>query len=228
MKPLRVLLLEPDLWRYYGIRHILRSDPEIDLLGEMEYNKILPLRRSPEHLKPEVVMLSYILLMDFKLPLLFRMRELFPRAHIFVHGYEERIDRIAAVFAAGAKGYFPLSSPSKDLLDALKLVGKGLIWGPPDAVASMIQQARRQRRMKLRGSEDELLTPYELTILKLLQKGMSNKEIAKEFGIAEVTVKSHLSKLYKKFNVCTRLQLLSYAISRNFIAPQKIRNKMAS
>jgi len=174
------------------------------------------------------VMLSYILLMDFKLPLLFRMRELFPRAHIFVHGYEERIDRIAAVFAAGAKGYFPLSSPPKDLLEALKLVGKGLIWGPPDAVASMIQQARRQRRMKLRGSENELLTPYELTILKLLQKGMSNKEIAKEFGIAEVTVKSHLSKLYKKFNVCTRLQLLSYAISRNFISPQKIRNKMAS
>jgi len=228
MKPLRVLLLEPDLWRYYGIRHILRSDPEIEFLGEMEYNKILPLRRSPEHLKPDVLMLSYILLMDFKLPLLFRMGKLFPRAHIFVHGYEERIDRIAAVFAAGAKGYFPLSSPPKDLPDALKLVGKGLIWGPPDAVVLMIQQARRQRGVKLWGSEKNLVTPYELTILKLLEKGTSNKEMAKDFGVAEVTVKSHLTKLYKRFNVCTRLQLLSYAISHKLIVPQKSRDKLAS
>ncbi len=212
-----VLLLEPDLWRYLGISHVLSAEPEIQLLGEKDYNKILGPRRPPKDLKPDVAMLSHTLLIDFKLPLLVKIKEIFPQANILVFGYEANVSRIAKILAAGAKGYFLLSLGPEDLVEALRLVGRGLMWAPGEALALMVDELKKQKGKGLTASTERLVTPYEITILKMLKQGMSNKEIAGKLGVAEVTVKAHLAKLYRRFNVHTRLQLLSYAIDRKLI-----------
>lgn len=217
MEPIELLLLEPDLWRYLGILHILRDEPEIELVGEEDYNKILALRKPSRELKPDVLMLSHILLTDFKLSLLERIKELFPQVKILVHGYEAKIEKITEIIAAGARGYFLLSSSPQELPQAIKLVTKGLMWGPTEALTSMSEKARGQKASKLPESPEDLVTPQEKALLQMLAQGLANREIANKLGVAEVTIKSYLAKLSKRFGVQTRLQLVNYAISHNLI-----------
>ena len=67
------------------------------------------------------------------------------------------------------------------------------------------------------SSADEVLSPVEAAILNLLESGFSNKEIAQRLQIAPVTVKSHLTKLYRRFGVRTRLELLAYSVAHHLI-----------
>jgi len=221
MESVVVLVLEPDLWRHLGFVHVLRNDPRIKLLEGVDYNKIIALKNSPADLHPTVVMLSHSLLADFKLSLVANIKDLFPEANILVHGYEANIDKVAEILIAGAKGYFLLSSQPENLLESLKFVGKGLIWGPPEAIARSLGRLIDLKDTKPVATGADLISPRERTLVNLLAKGLSNKEIAHKLGVAEVTVKFHLAKLYKKFNVQSRLQLLTYAIDHGLISGRK-------
>lgn len=221
MESIVVLVLEPDLWRHLGFVHVLKDEPQIRLLQGVDYNRILALRSIPADLDPAVVMLSHTLLGDFKLSLLSKIQDLFPRASILVHGYEANIDKVAEILIAGAKGYFLLSAQPEDLLESLKFVSKGLIWGPPEAIARSLGRLISLKDIKPVATREDLISPRERTLLNLLAKGLSNKEIANKVGVAEVTVKFHLAKLYKRFKVQTRLQLLTYAIEHDLISCRK-------
>jgi two-component system response regulator DevR len=227
---IRVLPLEPDQWRYLGILRVLTSGdtPEFEVLGEPEYKKCLTLRKAPADLDPDVVMVARSLVGDFKLPLLGRIRELFPRAHVLVHGYASNITRIADFLAAGATGYFLLSRSPDELAEAVKHVAKGLVWAPSEAVTLMVERMRRPEGAPAATGSEGFITPHELTLLKLLNDGLTNKEIASTVGVAEVTIKAQLTKLYKRFNIRTRLQLLAYAMKHELILGERPRTPTVS
>jgi DNA-binding NarL/FixJ family response regulator len=206
----QVLLLEPDRWRYLGLLQVLKSEPDIRLLGTEDPVAILSLKESPSDLKPDVVIISYSLLLDFRLSILEHLRKLFPNSNLLVDGYERTLDSIAEILRAGAKGYFLLTSEPPNLLKALSIVGHGHIWAPRDAVALL---ATGQKK-----AAAELVPPTEMAILRFLEQGLSNKEIARRLAVAPVTIKSHLTKLYRRFEVKTRLELLAYAMAHGLIA----------
>jgi DNA-binding NarL/FixJ family response regulator len=218
MESVVVLVLEPNPWCHLGFVHVLKDEPQIKLIEGVDYNKVLALGSIPTDLDPTVVMLSHTLLADFKLSLLAKIKDLFPRANILVHGYETNIDKVAEILIAGAKGYFSLSGQPENLLESLKFVSKGLIWGPPEAIARSLGRLISLKDIKPVATRTDLISPRERTLVHLLSKGLSNKEIANKLGVAEVTVKFHLAKLYKRFKVQTRLQLLTYAIDHELIS----------
>jgi DNA-binding NarL/FixJ family response regulator len=205
----QVLLLEPDRWRYLGLSHVLQSDPQIRFLGTEDPRKIISLRSPPAALRPDVIIVSRSLIVDFRLSMLEHLRTLFPGANLLVDGYEQATDVIAAILKAGAHGYFLLTSEPAKLLKALTVIRNGEIWAPRDAVALM-------SRSDASGGLD-VLSPAEAAVLSLLEKGLSNKDIAGQLNIAPVTVKSHLTKLYRRFGVKTRLELLAYAVSHGLL-----------
>jgi len=211
---LRVLLLEPDYWRCLGILQILESDSSISVVGERDHKKILALRSAPPDLSPDIVILSHSLTLDYQLSVIQQLRRLFLNAQILVEGYDETLDAIADVLRAGAKGYFHLSSHPSNLVRALQIVQAGRIWAPREAVVLMVSRFSEEDVPSASG----LITPHELSLLKLLQQGLSNKEIAQSLGVAEVTIKAHLTKLYRRFSVHTRLELLAYAMNHHLIA----------
>lgn len=208
---LKILLLEPDHWRSLGILQILKADGSIVVFGEEDHKKILSLRSAPPTLDPDIVLISHSLTFDYQLAVLQHIHRLFPRAQILVAGYDESLDAIADVLRGGAKGYFHLSSEPAKLLKALAVVSKGHIWAPREAVALLMNAFSGE-------SASELIPAYDVAILQLLQQGLSNKEIARSLGVAEVTIKSHLTKLYRRFRVHTRLELLAYAMVHHLIA----------
>ncbi len=196
---------------------ILSMDPDVKFLGEKEYTKFLGSKKAPMDCNPNVILLSHALLTDVKFILLSELYARFPGVKIMVHGYNADFRAIAEVLSAGAKGYFVLTSGPDKLLKACRIVREGSIWGPSEAVALMMENAKQRRGLAFLDA-GEVIPVNELTILELLKQGMTNKEIANNLGVAEITIKYHLTKLYKRFHVNTRLQLLAYAMANHLIS----------
>jgi DNA-binding NarL/FixJ family response regulator len=211
------LILEPDYWRSLGILQALQAEPSITVLAERDHKRILSMRSPPAAIDPQIVIISHSLTFDYQLSVLQHLQQLFPKARILVEGYDDTLGAIASVLRAGARGYFQLSSsdPGK-LLQALRVVEQGRIWAPREAMALLISQLADQQSTQQAAAT--LVTAFEIAILELLQRGLSNKEIAQSLGVAEVTIKAHLTKLYRKFRVHTRLELLAYSMSHRLIA----------
>lgn len=210
---MQVLLLEPDFWRFLGISQVLRSEPSVKFLGEQDYRGILLLKSPPPNLQPDVVIVSHSLILDYQLSILDDLHKLFPKANLLVDGYDAKLEAVSDVLRGGAQGYFVLSSDPADLLRAIGVVEKGSIWAPREAVVSLLKDGAEPIEHR-----SPAISKSELTMLKMLGEGLSNKGIAQRLGIAEVTVKSHLTKLFRKFRVKTRLGLLAYAMSHDLIS----------
>ena len=220
---IRVLVLEPDQWRYRGLKHAMTEYGEIEVIGDPDYGKILALSVAPADLKPNVIFIAHRLVLEYGLSMIPLMREVFSPAGVLVHGEVDSLDIAAEVFAAGARGYFVLEQPPAQLVSAITVVSKGKYWGKREAVALMADRLTAKR-----ADEVQPVTPLneeDWQLLRLLNEGLSNKEIGQRLGLAEATIKARFNRLYKHFGVATRLQLLTTAIRQGLIHPtQPTRN----
>lgn len=204
---MRVLLLNDEQWRDGGIARALDRAPGIQTilereLGDQTWSKSLA----------EVVLVSEKCVRTDPRRSLPAIRRKFPRARILIHGDECDPSTVAALVSQGADGYFALSLGEEKLVKAVRVVGHGSIWVPGAAVKSMVAQLRNG------SSPPAELSDSEQHLLRMLHQGLSNKEMAAELGLAEITVKSRLARLYRRFGVNTRVQLLAYAVRNGLVA----------
>lgn len=127
---------------------------------------------------------------------------------VVVVSMKDRSDDVRKAIEAGAVGYIPKSSDPEVLLSALKLVLSGGVYLPPNVLGA---SARRMpepdhQPLSLEPSEAQLgrLTPRQREVLTLMAQGKSNKEIAKDLGLAAGTVKIHVSSIFKALKVTNR------------------------
>lgn len=107
---------------------------------------------------------------------------------------------VAQVIEWGARGFLPKTLPSQVLASAIETVANGGTYLPAELVSQMLQQEQAEPAHLSR------LSPREQEILALLASGKSNKEIAREVGLQEITVKVHLSSIYRKLDVRNRVE----------------------
>lgn len=220
---IRVLVLDPDLWRHRGVAGVMTDSGIIEVINETDYAKILTLTKAPEDLKPNVVALAHRLMLEYGVSMIALLRDLFDPCSVLVYGEVESLEVTAQVFAAGARGYFVLSHPPGLLPKAIGIVGKGKFWGPREAVVLMAERMMESKDEE--GAYPGLLVDEdERRILALLNEGLSNKEIGQRLGLAEPTIKTRFNRLYKRFGVATRLQLLTTAIREGIVVPSQTTN----
>ncbi len=111
-------------------------------------------------------------------------------------------------FKLGISGYLPKSSGSQVTKHALQLVRSGGIYVPSEVLANPVSTAARHSDKAHADDVDGLsgLTPRQKAVLALLEQGMSNKVIARELAIGEITVKAHVSAILRKLRVDNRVQ----------------------
>jgi len=121
----------------------------------------------------------------------------------------------------GARGIVMKASATDVLLTAINSVMAGDFWVGLKRVSNLVQYLQAE----LRASRDEArvksygLTPRELQIVSAVVAGFANKEIAAHFKITEDTVKHHLSNIFDKAGVSTRLELALFAVNHNLPLP---------
>jgi len=114
------------------------------------------------------------------------------------------------VVMAGAAGYVPKSAPRQVLIDAVRVVLAGGTYLPAAAVGALRRTRQGDGAEGTRPPRADL-TARQKRVLALLGQGLSNKHIARELGISEITVKAHVSLLFRKLGVTNRVQAANAA-----------------
>lgn len=128
-----------------------------------------------------------------------------PRARVVVFSAIEETANVVSALEAGAAGYLPKSSALPVIAAALRLVAAGGIYVPPQAIDDATAARAQRREIKLTGRQAD--------VLRLILRGMGNKEIARRLHIAEGTVKQHACAAYAVLGVTNRMQAM-HAVSR--------------
>lgn len=128
-------------------------------------------------------------------------------APVVVVSASESVFDMQRVFNAGAMGFIAKNETLDVFLSALRLVLSGGFYVPQKLIQQPVHiELKQKNRASLFG-----LTPRQLEVLKVMLQGKSNKEIATELSLSEVTVKVHISAIFKSLNVTNRLQAIKIA-----------------
>jgi DNA-binding NarL/FixJ family response regulator len=122
---------------------------------------------------------------------------------------------IIKAFLQGARAVVPKPSPSHIWSESIHAVGAGQYWLVNESIAVLVQalQDHFPREAEPKFRNDYRLTPRELEIMERIAQGLSNKEIGQAFAIREKTVKHHLTSIFTKVGVSSRLELALFALS---------------
>jgi DNA-binding NarL/FixJ family response regulator len=155
-----------------------------------------------------------LVILDFRMPGmnglegLIRMREVFPRTPVVIMSGLARPQDISAAMAAGAAGFFPKTLNGAALVSAVRLVLAGERFVPS---ADHAGSGRNEPQMEDEATSS--LTAREREVLDLLTKGMSNKEIARQLELQEVTIKLHVRGICRKLGTKNRTQAALRAVA---------------
>lgn len=214
MEKITILLAEDHTLVRQGICQFLEREKDLEVVGEASDGEEAV--RLAKQLKPDVI------IMDIAMPKLNgieatkQIKQLPFSTHILIltaYDYEEYV---FPILEAGAVGYLLKDMNANELIGAIHTVYKGESILHPAVARKLIEQFRDSSVKYGREQALDLLSEREAEVLKMVAKGMSNKEIAKELFLSVHTVESHLGSTFSKLGVCSRLEATTEALKRGW------------
>ncbi len=186
-----------------GIVAMLEQQPDLRVVGEAANGQ--EAYEQWRRLRPHVVLLDLEMGATNGLAALRRIRSDDERAKVVVLTTYDLEEDIFQAVQLGACGYLLKDVPRKDLLEAVRRVHQGQKIFPPAISAKLVERL---------GSE--MPTPRELDVLRLLEQGLANKEIADRLGVGEATVKTHVNGLMQKLHAASRTEAVTRARAKGW------------
>lgn len=204
IEPIRILLVEDQFFARLALHSVLDSRQDMQIVGETARGEeALALYRK---LKPDIT------IMDLRLPglsgfeAIAAIRQENPEARIVVLSNYEGVADVRRALEAGALGYLTKDADAATLVRAIDRAHHGHRFLPPTVARLFAEQP-----------DLDPLTAREEQIVSLIAKGLSNKEIGKRLGIAEKTVRVHMTHILDKMGATDRTQLLILAVQRGIV-----------
>jgi NarL family two-component system response regulator LiaR len=209
--PIRVLIADDHPVVRQGLRGFLETYADITVIAEAE-NGVQAVALAQEHV-PDVILMDLLMPEMDGVEAIEQVVTLSPAATriIVLTSYTEDKYLLPAM-RAGAVGYHLKDADPEDLVSAIRAAARGQTTLHPSIAARLVQGVEQP-------GEDSLtdLSKRELDVLRLVARGMSNKEIAGELVISEGTVKSHVSNILSKLHLAHRTQAALYALKRRLV-----------
>lgn len=214
MSPIRVLVADDHSVVREGIRHVLESSGDFEVVAEAaDGQEALDLARLHA---PDVVLLDISMPRLTGLGAVPALRRDVPGARILILSVHDDAQYVLESVRAGAHGYLRKDTSPAELRSALKAVHDGGEWYSPQ-VARQLSEAIRTGKEQPPASALAELTPRELEVLGRVARGLTNKETALELGISTRTVEAHRDSLTRKLGVRTTAGLTRLAIEAGLI-----------
>lgn len=194
-----------------GLRTFLELQDDIDVVGEASNGEEAVER--VRDLLPDVALVDLVMPQLGGIEAIRRIRALSPSTKVIVLTSFADDENVFPAVKAGAAGYLLKDVEPDALLEGIRKVYRGEALLHPAIAAKLMAELSEQERR----SSDEVLTERELDVLRLLARGLSNKEIASELFISEKTVKTHVSNILAKLHLADRTQAALYAVRQRLV-----------
>jgi DNA-binding NarL/FixJ family response regulator len=196
-----------------GIASLLRSQPDVLVVGEAaDGEEAVALARSTQ---PDVILMDVAMPRLGGLEAIRLIKQEMPAIQIIVLTISDNDQDLVTAIKHGAQGYLLKSMEPSQLFDTLNATRRGEVLLPRAALDRIREGFRDPERKaaKPRGKAGDL-TPRESEILRLVARGLTNKQIGDALCITESTVKLHLHNILEKLHLSNRIQLAIYAVQQ--------------
>ncbi|MEK5444784.1 response regulator transcription factor [Fredinandcohnia sp. FSL W7-1320] len=197
-----------------GLRNILELEDDIRVVGEAV--------SGDDALKNVPMCEPDVILMDINMPekngveVTGILKKKYPSIKVLVLTMHNHDEYFMAAIREGADGYLLKDAPSEQVVEAIRTVARGESVIHPSMTKKLLNFHQQQQEQP----KENVLTEREMEVLQCLVEGMSNKEIADRLFISDKTVKIHVSKIFKKFDVKSRSQVVIYAVQNKLVPMQ--------
>jgi DNA-binding NarL/FixJ family response regulator len=216
---IRVLIADDQAVFRRGLQVVLETEDGIEVVAEAEDGEDA-ISKAAE-LAPDVV------LMDVRMPRVNgieaarRIRDLLPSTRILMLTISDEEDDLFEAIKAGANGYLLKEISVEEVGGAIQSVVQGQSLISPSMASKLLTEFSSLARQ---AAEREslpapVLTARELEVLKLVARGMSNKDVADELYISENTVKNHVRNILEKLHLHSRMEAVMYAVRKRLLDP---------
>ena len=203
----RLLVADDHLVYRIGIKNLLESEAGFKVVGEAsDGNQAIELYRL---LQPDVVLLDLRMPQKGGIEVVRAIRKESANARILIVTSYQTEEEIFQVLQAGALGYIVKDTGREMLIQAIRSVRAGKRWLAPHIQRQFSDRVVRQQ-----------LTAREMEVLRLLARGLTNREIAAVYGLSPSTVKNQVSSLLAKLEVSDRTEAVSFCLARGIVQPE--------
>jgi DNA-binding NarL/FixJ family response regulator len=199
---IRILIADDHEVVRQGLRTFLELDPELEIVGEAADGREAV--RLAHRLRPDVVLMDLLMPELDGIAATRLIRQELPDTEVVALTSVLEDDKVVGAVRAGAIGYLLKDTRAQELRQAIKAAAAGQVQLAPRAAARLMREVVAPER-------PEALSEREVEVLRMLARGLANKEIARDLSIAEKTVKSHVSSILGKLGLQSRTQAALYA-----------------
>ena len=206
--PIRLLLVDDHTVVRQGLKMVLSLEPDLLVVGEAA-NGQEAVTQVPT-LKPDVVLMDLLMPVMDGVKAIRVIKKEHPDVEVvaLTSVLEDRL--VIDAVEAGAAGYLLKETGPEGLIDAIRAAARGEVRLDPKAQRRLVREVRTPEMR-------ESLTPRETDTLRLVAKGLTNKEIADALNVSEVTVKTHVSSVLSKLGLSSRTQAALFALKEGLV-----------
>jgi len=216
---IRVLVADDQALFRRGLHTVLGTEVDIEIVGEAEDGE--------EAIAKAIEVVPDIVLMDVRMPKVGgidaarQIREILPSTKILMLTVSDEEDDLYEAIKAGANGYLLKEISVEEVAGAIFAVMQGQSLISPSMASKLLAEFTSLARQAAEKEQlpAPVLTTRELEVLKLVARGMSNKEVADQLFIAENTVKNHVRNILEKLHLHSRMEAVMYAVRKRLLDP---------
>jgi DNA-binding NarL/FixJ family response regulator len=212
-----ILLVDDQELVRTGFRVVLEAEPDLEILGEAADG--FAAVEAAQTSRPDVV------LMDIRMPNLDgieatrRIASTEGSPRVLILTTFDLDDYVYEALRAGASGFLLKDARADELCDAVRTVAAGDALLSPAITRKLIESYTRRPRPTAAPETLGELTPRELEVLRLVARGMSNSDIARQLVVGDATIKTHVARIFSKLDLHDRAQAVVLAYESGLIQP---------
>ena len=214
-QPITVFIADSQPLFRYGLLRLLEAESGLQVVGSAETEA--ELTRGLPQFKPNVLFLDPAVAGAW----LDRLREItaaHPDLRVIVTGAITLDADATTALESGARGILPRNAPVELFGKCARAVAAGQYWLGRQSVAGLVASLRKARAQIDRNANgDPALTNRQLDVVRAVAQGSTNRQIATDLGISEDTVKQHLTAIFDKCGVASRVELTLFAVRNRLV-----------
>jgi two-component system NarL family response regulator len=214
-EPVRVVVVDDQELFRRGLTMLLGVEPDIEVVGEAGDG--ISAVDMVEATVPDVVLLDVRMPKRSGLQACIQIKERAPSVKIIMLTVSDEEGDLYESVKNGASGYLLKDSSIDEVAQAVRVVVEGQSLISPSMAVKLIDEFKQMARTEREQVMIPRLTDRELQVLRLVAKGMNNRDAARELFISENTVKNHVRNILEKLQLHSRMEAVMYAVREKLL-----------